>query len=744
MPASPLERLVEFLPRGHTLPPEVWRRRHRWLTWLVVWHVPALVLFGVLRGRSLASCALFVVPIALGAVVAWLPLPSANLRASAVAIGLLWSSSTLVAFWNGAIEAHFHFFIVVSALATYEEWFPYLLAFSFVAVDHGLMGQIAPGLVYSHAGGQRQPWLWAGVHALFIAALGVVNVVSWRMNEDARASSAAAEERLRLSFESAPTGMALVGEDGLIFSANRALLALSGHDEHELVGKPLDTLRPPDDRAGDPWPRRGLGEMERRFVRRDGTTGWALWRHALLPPTEGGPAFWVTHCIDITERRLAEEALSWQASHDALTGLLNRETFVERLGAALDRRAREPGRVAVLFIDLDNFKVVNDSLGHVAGDRLLDAVAERLRLTVRPEDILARFGGDEFTVLLNDVRNERHALHIATRVQSALKAPIVIDGSQRFVSASVGISLDGERYETPGELLRDADVAMYRAKELGRARAAIFDITMRHRAVERLDLEVGLRDVVGRGELELRYQPQVSLDADELRGVEALLRWRHPKLGLLGPERFISLAEQTGLIVPIGEWVLEEACRRLVAWDAPDLRIAVNISPYQLATSARLVDAVAAALERSGLSADRLCLEITETALLVEDAGMMGTLARLKRLGVRLAIDDFGVGHASLAHLRALMPIDTLKIDRLFVAGMIDDRKDEAIVEGVIRLAHSLGLDVVAEGVETREQALRLRALGCQSAQGYQFGRPLPAEEVAALLGEAEAEAEAA
>jgi len=263
-------------------------------------------------------------------------------------------------------------------------------------------------------------------------------------------------------------------------------------------------------------------------------------------------------------------------------------------------------------------------------------------------------------------------------VMHGLDHPEQIDGSQRFVSASVGISLDGERYEMPGELLRDADVAMYRAKELGRARAAIFDISMRHRAVERLDLEVGLRDVVGRDELELRYQTQVSLDANELRGVEALLRWRHPKLGLLGPERFISLAEQTGLIVPIGEWVLEEACRRLVAWDAPDLRIAVNISPHQLATSARLVDAVAAALERSGLSADRLCLEITETALLVEDAGMMGTPARLKRLGVRLALEDFGVGHASLAHLRELMPIDTLKLDRLFVAGMIDDRKDEA------------------------------------------------------------------
>ncbi len=740
---GPLERLIGFLPRGHTLPPEVWRRRHRLLTWVAVGHVPGLVLFGVLRGRSLGESTLFVAPIAVAAAVAMWRQPAPNVRASAVAIGLLWASATLVAFWNGEIEAHFHYFIVVSALAMYEAWFPYLLAFAFVAVDHGVLGQIAPRFVYSHAAGQRHPWLWAGVHALFIAALGAINVVSWRLNEDARASSAAAEERLRLSFESAPTGMALVAEDGTILSANRALLALSGHGEEELVGRPLDTLRPYDDRSGDPWPRRDLGEIERRFIRKDGTSGWALWRHALMPGTDETPAFWVTHCIDITERRTAEEAVAWQAGHDALTGLLSREKFVEQLGAALERRAEQPGRVAVLFIDLDNFKVVNDSLGHGAGDRLLDAVAERLRAIVRPEDTLARFGGDEFTVLMHDVRNERHALHIAERVQHALNAPILIDGAQRFVSASVGISLDGDDHETAEELLRDADVAMYRAKELGRSRSSIFDVAMRHQAVERLDLEVGLRDVVARGELELRYQPQVALDGEELRGVEALLRWRHPKLGVIGPDRFISLAEQTGLIVPIGEWVLEEACRRLVAWNAPELRIAVNISPYQLASSAGLADAVEAALERSALEAGRLCLEITETALLVEDAGMMATLAKLKRLGVRLAIDDFGVGHASLAHLRTLMPIHTLKIDRLFVAGMVRDRKDDAIVAGVIRLAHSLGLDVVAEGVETAEQALRLRGHGCQLAQGYHFGRPLHAEDLRELL-DAEPRAEAA
>jgi diguanylate cyclase (GGDEF)-like protein len=623
MDSGPLASLVDALPRGKTLPPAVWARRHRWMTRVLIWHVPALFVFGLLRGRSLLACALFLAPIALSAVLASTRRLSPVARASAVAIGLLWTSSTLVAFWDGTIEAHFHFFVVVAALATYEEWFPYLVAFAFVAIDHGVMGSIAPSVVYNHAAGQKNPWLWAGVHALFVAALGVVNVVSWRLNEDARAASAS-----------------------------------------------------------------------------------------------------------------SEEALSWQARYDQLTGLMNRSTFVARLDDALDRRSRTRGSVAVLFIDLDNFKIINDSLGHGAGDRALNAVSERLRQVMRPEDVLARFGGDEFTVLIADVRAVRDALQIAERMQAALAAPIAIDGVQRFVTASIGVSFDAFDQDAD-ELLRDADIAMYSAKKLGKARAEVFAPSMRERVVERLELEVGLHGVEKRGELRLDYQAQVSLTGQALHGVEALLRWQHPRLGLLSPDRFIPLAEQTGLIVPIGAWVIDEACRQIVEWDTGSVEIAVNVAPAQLAASAALVETVAQALARHGLPPGRLCLEITETATLVEDDGMLATLATLKRLGVRIAIDDFGVGHASLGHLRTLLPIDTLKIDRSFVSGMVDNQGDARIVAGLVRLAHSLGLHVVAEGVETAEQAAHLEAAGCQSAQGFFFGRPVPPEEMASLFVEA-------
>jgi diguanylate cyclase (GGDEF)-like protein/PAS domain S-box-containing protein len=724
--------LVDALPRGKTLPAELWASRHGWLTRALIWHVPGLLVFGLVRGRSVASVAAFVAPLLVGAAIASAGRFRPGVRSAAVALGLLWASSTLVVFWHGRIEAHFHFFVVVSALAMYEEWFPYLLAFGFVAIDHGVMGTIAPGAVYDHVAGQRQPWLWAGVHAVFIAALGIVNIVSWRLNEDARAATASSEERLRLSFESAPAGMALVGLDGLVIRANRTLQALVGRPAAEIVGRPLDALRPADDAGDDPWPHAGLGELERRFLRADGSTGWGLWRLAQLPPSGGTPGFWIVHCVDTTERRNAEDALSWQARYDPLTGLVNRATFVERLADALDRRSHEPGRVAVLFVDLDNFKVVNDSLGHGAGDSLLEAVADRLRLVVRPHDVLARFGGDEFTVLVADVRDEEDALRVADRIQAALAEPIVLDGARRFVTASVGVSLGSDEKQA-GDLVRDADVAMYHAKSLGKARAQIFDASMRVRAVERLELEVGLRGVEERGELCLLYQPQVALDNRSVNGVEALLRWQHPRLGLLAPDRFIPLAEQTGLIVPIGAWVIDQACEQLVAWGLPDLEAAVNVAPAQLAERAGLVATVEAALARHRLEPHRLCLEITETATLVDDPGMLATLSALKGVGVRLAIDDFGVGHATLGHLRALMPIDTLKIDRTFIAGMDTSAGDARIVAGLVRLSHSLGLRVVAEGVETADQAEHLAAMGCQSAQGYFFARPLPPESIPAF-----------
>jgi diguanylate cyclase (GGDEF)-like protein len=473
------------------------------------------------------------------------------------------------------------------------------------------------------------------------------------------------------------------------------------------------------------------GEIELRYA---DSGAWGLWHHSLLTGRDGRPEAWISHCIDVSKRRFAEDELSWQANHDALTGLPNRELFLARLSGSLGSE----GRVAVLLVDLDDFKVVNDSLGHGAGDRLLSGVAERLCRVLRPGDVIARFGGDEFTVLLPGITSEAYALGVARRLAEALHEPLVLDGERRYVTASVGVSFSAPSEHDPHALLRDADAAMYRAKEMGKSRCEVFDDSMRERAMERLELESGLRHALDDGELHLVYQPLVTIDDGRISGVEALLRWDHPIFGVVAPLRFISLAERNGLIIPIGAWVLREACRQLAAWGDDALSVSVNVSARQLG-STDLVDVVRAALAESGIAPRRLCLEITETAMMADPGAIGETLSALKALGVRLAVDDFGVGHASLRQLRALLPVDTLKIDKSFVDGITDDADDAAIVEGVVRLAHSLGLQAVAEGVESDEQVAMLRAFSCQTGQGYHFARPAGPDAIARMLSAAPA-----
>jgi diguanylate cyclase (GGDEF)-like protein/PAS domain S-box-containing protein len=729
-----LARAFASLPTGKTLPPAVWARRHRTLVWLVWAHVIALPLFGLTQGYGLGHVAVDGLPIAVFALAAMAPGRSQRFRACMVSLGLLSSSAILVHLWDGKIEAHFHFFVMVTILATYEEWLPYLLAVGYVVLHHGTVGVFDSNSAYNHADAVADPWKWAGIHGAFIVALCTANVVGWRMNEDLRSETRISEERFRNAFEEAPIGMAIVDPNGSFARVNRAFSDTTGYPIDELVGMKVARLVPRDalEEYHRSWHGPDQGELERRFVRADGSIGWGLWQR-----TTASDGQFLLQCLDISERKDAQRRLELAANADALTGIPNRARFIELLRESVAIWPPNGRQVAVLFLDLDNFKVINDSLGHGAGDRLLAETARRLERVLRPGDSLARFGGDEFTICLGDIADEDHALRIAERLMGMLRPPFVLDGERRYLTASVGLTLTDDPGADPEDLLRDADAAMYRAKELGKARCEVFDDSMRKRAVERLELESSLRGALERDELRLLYQPKVELTGERIAGVEALLRWEHPVHGTIPPLKFIPLAEQSGLIVPIGAWVIREACRKAANWQNEfgrrDLIIAVNLSPRQLG-STELVDTVRTALDETGLPPSTLCLEVTESALMADVAAAAETLAELKALGVRLAVDDFGVGHASLKQLKQLLPVDMLKIDKSFVDGLTTDVEDRAIVEAVIILAASLGLETVAEGVEHADQADALRDLHCQLAQGYHFSRPVTPDAISALL----------
>jgi len=422
--------------------------------------------------------------------------------------------------------------------------------------------------------------------------------------------------------------------------------------------------------------------------------------------------------------------------HDPLTDLPNRTLFLDRLALALARLRRQKTRIAVLFIDLDNFKVVNDSLGHGAGDKLLVELGGRLRDAIRPSDTIARFGGDEFVVLCEDLSEARDAVMVGERIVAAASEPFQLEGREMFVTASVGVALAIEGDSTPETLLRDADVAMYRAKERGRGRVEVFDEALRTRIMERLDLENGLRRALQRDELRVYYQPEVSASQGRMIAVEALVRWEHPERGLLEPKEFVPLAEETGMIVEIGEWVLNEACRQIAAWRAngSDIDLAVNVSARQL-VQPDIVEVVRGALERSGLPPDSLCLEITESAVMRDPEAALATLTLVKDLGVKVALDDFGVGFSSLAQLKEMLPLHALKVDRSFISGLADDDRNSAIVAAVVMMATTLGLTAIAEGVETEAQAMQARALGCDISQGFFYTAPEPAAAMTERLG---------
>jgi diguanylate cyclase (GGDEF)-like protein len=444
--------------------------------------------------------------------------------------------------------------------------------------------------------------------------------------------------------------------------------------------------------------------------------------------------------VDVTDRKLFEQQLLHQAFHDRLTGLPNRGLFMDRLEHALVRRPREGETIAVLFLDLDNFKVINDSLGHRAGDQLLLTMAERLQTCVREGDTVARLGGDEFTVLLEHITDLTDAILVAQRIAEQSLTLYTIGDREVSVTASIGIAIPGEEGETADDLIRNADIAMYEAKRRGKARYEVFAAPMTVRAHERLELEIELRRAIERGEFVLHYQPVVDLRTGRIVEVEALIRWRHPLRGLLPPADFISIAEETGAMIDIGGWVLRRACRRLQQWQqefpAPagqrPLTMSVNLSTRQF-LQPTLVDTVREVLDETGIEPQTLKLEVSERVIMEDATSAIATLRDLRALGIKLAIDDFGTGYSSLSYLQRL-PVNRVKIDQSFVRELLSRVQPVPIVRAIIAMAHSLQLEVLAEGVEEETQRSILLAEGCDQAQGYLFGRPMPAAEFEKLL----------
>jgi len=609
-------------------------------------------------------------------------------------------------------------------------------------------GEAVGLLTVVHRGADRFTSADASRLSLVSALHGVTLLAANSLAEQRRLADAlsvsearvgAAEEHFRVAFENAPIGMLLGDLDGhRVVSVNRALCELLGRDEAELRGTDWRCFTYPDDIEQEEreYERIAAGDLtpftvEKRYVLPDSALVWALFSAAAVADRHGHAELLIAQVVDLTRHKEAEARLAHLALHDHLTGLPNRALFLDRATRALALGSPPGEGVAILFLDLDRFKVVNDSLGHDAGDLLLRATADRLAVAIRPTDTLARFAGDEFAVLCEGVASVEDAVGVAGRLIACLEEPLALGTSEVVISASLGVALSRGRRSTADNLLRDADTAMYLAKDTGRGRVEVFDETLRERAVRRLETESGLRRALERSELRLAYQPEVDLVTGHLSGIEALVRWEHPERGLLQPEEFIAVAEETGLVNAVGAWVLHEAASQMARWRQAyphmvEVGMSVNVSPLQLSDPGLIRD-VEAAVTLAGGGAP-LCLEITETAVLQSASPAGRTLRRLKTRGVLLGIDDFGTSYSSLTNVTRLAP-DFLKVDRSFIEGLGIVAHDSAIVAAVINLAHTLGLFVIAEGVESQAQITRLRALGCDLIQGFVVCKPLLADE---------------
>jgi diguanylate cyclase (GGDEF)-like protein/PAS domain S-box-containing protein len=551
------------------------------------------------------------------------------------------------------------------------------------------------------------------------------------------------DQLFRAAFDHA-AGMGLATSRGEWLEVNKSLCQMLGYAEDELLAKSVRSISHAEDVD---WMQEQINnllegaiasiQLEQRCLRSDGQIIWVILSVTKIPEPHDSAASLVFQIQDISDRKRAEEQLMHEALHDALTGLPNRALFIDQVRKSMARwRRRKQGAFAILFVDLDGFKAINDILGHAVGDQVLVEFSRRLGSSVRPGDTFARLGGDEFTILLDDLNDLNDAIIAVKRLMAILKEPFHLLGRDLAVSASIGVALSADEYVDADEMLRHADAAMYRAKQQGRGRYEMFDRVTGVNLERQSRIQSDLSHAIERAELVLEYQPIVALETGKIAGFEALLRWQHPTLGLVPPPDFISVAEATGAIVPIGEWVLHEGCRQIREWQKscpqnPPLYISINLSVKQLAQP-DLVEQVAVAVHKAGLDPVNLKLEITESMLMNSEAAIR-MLSHLHALGVGISIDDFGTGYSSLSYLHRL-PISTLKIDRSFVSSMSQGKESFEIVRTIITLAQSLNLSVVAEGIETNDQLEKLTELKCVYGQGHFFSKALAVEWAASYL----------
>lgn len=553
------------------------------------------------------------------------------------------------------------------------------------------------------------------------------------------------EERFRNAFDYAAVGMALAQSSGRILKVNHKLCNILGYEESELLDISYEDLIYHEDLESLNLNLSKLisddltsFEMEKRVYHKSGETLWLNWSASFLHDDLNQSSHFIFQLQDITDRKRAEERLAHDSLHDALTGLPNRTLFLDRLQVAFARANRNfHTNFAVLYLDFDRFKLVNDNFGHLIGDKLLVEISQRLTSIMRESDTIARLGGDEFTMLVEEISSIEEATQVADRIRAEMAKPFDLNGQDFYATISIGIANWTRDYEQPEFLLRDADTALYQAKRSGRDGYKVFDKEMHQRALRLLQIETDLRHAIERNEFYLVYQPIVDLLDQKLCGFEALIRWQHPVHGLIAPLEFISVAEETGQIVPIGEWVLREACTQLSNWQKnnkadKDLWMSVNVSTKQF-THSDLVSLVTEIVKETNLDPKCLKLEVTESAMVDNIDYAVGVMENLKSLGLKLSIDDFGTGYSSLSYLHRL-PLSSLKIDRSFVNQMSESVENQEIIKTIVSLAQSLHLEIIAEGVENSAQMSQLQDLACEFGQGYYFAKPLEATKAESLL----------